>query len=347
MQRHNIFYVLSFFIGLVAITGMSCSSSETLIDDDSDTGLQLISSGDFASSASASVSTTFLASLTTGQCADLTDPITQDEPQLEDGLDCDEDDGLVTHITPTQYTIAFKRVSLISEDENLDPIDFIADTETLADSAIIDFTESDSLSTIATLAPEDLVAGTYSGIEAEVYYFQMTFPVGETTRNVRIYMSDDDFAVEGNLGHHQGDITFIDDDGSELGWIDGSWSDSLATSRGTDQNGAGGVDAETSHDRGFFGDTTFWNQTELVQGDSQDVYVMTVDFESALVIPDPTTIADLTAITATFSIADTFFYEDFAPQGTGFFPDTGGEASAEGAAWAPLAPTASLSVATN
>lgn len=346
MKHFTTLPILSCLLFSIALNGLSCSSSSSDNEEDEiTTGLALQSAGDFDDSASASFSE-ILTNLTTAQCEDLTSPIAQDVPSLADGLDCDADDGLVAHITPTQYAIAFKRVSLVSDDADLDPIDFLADTETLANSVVVDFTEGEALTTLATLAPEDLVAGVYTGLEAEIYYFQMTFPVGETTRNVRIYMSDDDFAAEGSLGHHQGDITFIDDDGVELGWIDGTWSDSLATSRDAAQNGAGGTDAETGHDRGFFGDADFWNQAELVQGADEDIYIMTLDFTASLEIPDPDTITDLTTITATFSIADTFFYEDFAPQDTGFFPDTGGEATAEGSAWAPLPPTANLTVAT-
>lgn len=308
-----------------------------------DAGLRFTATGDFTASASANISALLRA--TTAQCADLETPITFDNPVLTDGLDCDGDGGLVMHVTPTNYAIAFKRVALLTDDEASD-IDFVADTGTLADSEVISFTDGADAQNVVTIEPGDLAAGTYSGIEVEIYYFQMTFPVAGVTRNVRIYMSDDDFATEGNLGHHQGDITFIDDDGTELGWVDSTWGDSLAASRGEAQNGAGGVDAETGHDRGFFGDSTLWNASDQNQGDSQDVYLAQLPFADPLIIPDPTTITDLTTVTATFSIADTFYYEDFAPQGTGFFPGVGGEATSEGAEWAPLVPTADLSVTT-
>ena len=67
-------------------------------------------------------------------------------------------------------------------------------------------------------------------------------------------------------------------------------------------------------------------------------------FDTPLEIPAE--VDSLISVTLTFSVADTFFYEDFAPQNTtdfpGFFPDVGGEAASEGAAWAPLLPTMSL-----
>lgn len=324
---------------LLSLVLVACGSATNL---STTTGLRLDSAGDFESSASANLSNLILQSLTTGACDDLDTPITSDNPILADDLDCDEDGGIVKHITPTQYSIAFKRVTLLGV--GVDHIDFVSDTGTLALSEVIDFTTTDSSTTLATLDPEDLAAGTYSGIEAEIYYFQLSFPVGGTTRNVRIYMSDDDFPVEGSLGHHQGDITFISDAGVELGWIDSTWSDTLATSRSDDQNGAGGTDAETGHDRGFFGDSTLWDAPSRALGSTQDVFIALFPFAESLVIPDISTIDGLTTITINFSVADAFYYEDFAPQGTGFSPAAGGEATSDSAEWAPLIPTASVTV---
>lgn len=333
---------------LMACLFPACGSSSD--SPSANNGVRLKSAADFAVSASALhlKMGEIIKDVTTGVCADLGD-LSQDDPILADGLDCDGDGGGVGHITPARYAIAFKRLSLIPaiiSGEAAAPgnIDFISDKGTLVASQEIDFTGDDLSETIATIEPSDLEAGTYSGIEAEIYYFQLTFPVGGTERNVRIYMSDDDFVTEGRLGHHQGDITFIDTDGEELGWIDGTWSDALDTSRGEGQNGAGGTDAETGHDRGFFGNASFWNAAGLNQGATQDIFVTTFDFDENLAVPDPDTITDLTTITLTFSVADTFFYEDFAPQGTGFSPGSGGEATSEGAAWAPLAPTAAVAV---
>ena len=82
----------------------------------------------------------------------------------------------------------------------------------------------------------------------------------------------------------------------------------------------------------------------LNQESGQDIFILSVEFDESLTIPDPSTITALTTITATFSVADTFFYEDFAPQGTGFAPGSGGEATAESTAWAPLAPEVTLAI---
>ncbi len=333
------------FILIAAVFGLThCGSTTTSATDTTTTGLRFNTVADFTNSASASLAKA-LGKTTTAQCADVADSSTQDEPTLADGLDCDNDDGLVAHVTPSQYAVAFKRVTLVAASGGTN-IDLIADTTTLANAEVVNFTSADTSETIITLDPNDLTAGTYTGIEAEIYYIQMTFPVGGTTRNVRIYMSDDDFTAEGSLGHHQGDITFVTDAGVEQGWVDSTWSDTLATTRGEPQNGAGGEDAQTGHDRGFFGNAEFWNATDLQQGATQDLYLLALDFDASLTIPTPASITDLTTVSATFSTADTFFYEDFAPQGTGFSPDSGGEATGEGAAWAPLAPTASVTVTT-
>jgi hypothetical protein len=268
----------------------------------------------------------------------------QFHPDLEDDLDCDGDGGVVAHITPSQYSLALKRVTLFSDDEATDGIDLLSDTGTLAESEVIDFTPDETTATTITIDAADLSQGIYDGVEIELYYFQMTFDIGGVTRNVRIYMSDDNFTAEGNLGHHQGDITFIDDEGTELGWIDFTWGDSLASAHGEDQDGAGGDDPETGHARGFFGNEDFWNTDLLSQGADQDIYVSQLRFDESLEIPDPDTITSLTTITATFSIADTFFYEDFDPIGTGFSGGDNSDAVAETGGWAPLEPTADLTV---
>lgn len=335
---------------LIALLAAGCGSTSSSPGSTVTKGLRYNASADFESSASASLST-LLQSVTTGACADLgSPPYAMDDPILADSLDCDEDGGIVAHITPSRYKVAFKRITLVPASGGT-AIDFLADAGTLGASTLVDFSSEDSSETIVTIDPADLTAGTYTGVETEIYYLEMTFSVGGITRNVRIYLSDDDFDSESSdragLGpHHQGDITFIDDDGTELGWVDSTWSDTLASSRGSDQNGAGGTDSETGHPRGFFGNAEFWDQTDLMQGADQDIFLFSLDFDSPITIPDPSLITDLTTVTVTFSTADTFYYEDFSPQGTGFSPGAGGEATAESTEWAPLAPTASVTVTT-
>lgn len=323
------------------------STSDSSVESET-TGLALTATADFDTSAAASLAAALSRYTTTETCADVAGSDSQDGPTEADGLDCDGDGGIVAHATPSRYKLAFKRITLMPTDvegEDAEAIELLPDTGTLALSEVVDFTSADNSQTILTLDPEDLAPGSYDGLDVELYYFEMTFPIGGTDRNVRIYMSDDDFAAEGSLGHHQGDITLIDDDGVELGWIDSTWSDSVTDTRSEAQNGAGGLDDETGHERGFFGNAEFWDAAELAQGASQDIYTLTMPLD-AIEIPAVSEIDTLTTITATFSVADTFFYEDFSPQGTGFSPDAGGEATAESTAWAPLLPGMAVDVTT-
>lgn len=344
MQK-SIYFILLFF---VVACGSSSDSGGTADDGDdaATSGLEFVSEGDFDSSASAASTaiSALIKNVTTRTCDDV-DTEDQFNPDIQDGLDCDGDGGVVAHITPSQYVLAIKRATLFSDDEGTEDIEILPDTGTLALSEVVDFTPTETSAASVTVDPADLSAGIYDGVEMEIYYFQLTFEVGGVTQNVRIYMSDDDFPSEGSLGHHQGDITFIDDDGTELGWIDFTWDgDALASSHGDDQNGAGGEDAETLHDRGFFGNDEFWDIALFDQGADQDLYIYQMLFAESLEIPDPDTITDLTTITATFSIADTFFYEDFDPIGTGFSGGDGSDAVAETGGWAPLEPTATLTI---
>ncbi len=322
---------------LLVLSFVGCNAT-TNTTSTATTGLKLTMAADFSKAAA------LVESLTAADCGGQTPPTTSDSPSFAAGVDCDADGGIVSFITPSKYSIAIKRASLVKSDGTL--VDLISDTGTLVKSQVVDFTSAANSKDIITLSPSSLKAGSYSGIRAEIYYFQMTFPVAGVIRNVRIYMSDDDFPAEGSLGHHQGDITLVNDSGTtELGWVGPSWSDAgLTTTRGAPQNGAGEKDTETGHDRGFFGDKTLWNAADFTQGASQDIYKQTLGFPATLSIPDITTITSLTAVTMTFSVANSWYYEDFAPQGTGFFPGVGGEAAGVGAEWAPLVPVPGLSV---
>lgn len=335
------------FLGCAALALVFLSGcGSTLATAAADNGLTFISAADFSASAVQSLSRA-LRKTTTGVCSDLGANPTSDDPALTDGLDCDADGGVVAHVTPTAYSVAFKKLVLRGSDASTADLNIIADTGTLANAQVVSFTGADATDTLLDVAQENLATGTYAGVEMEIYYVQLTFPVAGVSRQVRVYMSDDDFPAEGSLGHHQGDITFIDANGTELGWIDGTWTTAgLATTRGSAQNGAAAPDGETDHARGFFGNDAFWNTAAQTQGTGQDIYVATKDFSSALVVPE-TPLFQMN-VTLTFSVADTFYYEDFAPQNTtdfpGFFPDTGGEATSETTEWAPQFPDVALTL---
>lgn len=260
--------------------------------------------------------------------ADYTSPWVKNfvkEAQVE-GQDQDGDGGVWTEITPTNFKVAIKRVKLIQNDGTV--LDLIPDAGTLANSQVYDLS-TDSI----TVSADEIPNGTYQYIEFEIYYFQITMnmniPAAEQT--IRVYMSDDNFPAEGELGHHQGDITLINADvTTEAGWARGGepWTvNHVDTTRTAAQNGAAGTDTETGHDRGFFGDSTFWNNGysgvfDPEQGANQDIF--TVNSPIGLTVEDDT---DIT-ISLIFHLTDTWGFEDFDPEGTDghgiFNPGAGG-----------------------
>jgi len=120
-------------------------------------------------------------------------------------------------------------------------------------------------------------------VEAEFYYYELAMTMNDpaTDQNLRIYLSDDDFPAEGNGGHHQGDITLVSDAGVELGWATGcaSWDGAGAQPSRDGIDGAGGVDPETGHSRGMYGDTELWNQTDFMQGADQDIFFLSAPID--------------------------------------------------------------------
>jgi hypothetical protein len=261
------------------------------------------------------------------------DALPFDGPPYAAGLDCDGDGGVGQYVTPSVFKIALKRATLYAADGTT--LDLVPDTGTLAKSQVIDLTAP------VTLAAAEVPVATYTGMEVQVYYYELVMPLNDppVDQHIRVYLSDDDFEAEGNLGHHQGDITMIDDDGNELGFVMGgsAWTAaSVAPVRGEYSNGAGGVDPETGHARGMFGDATLWNSTPFMQGATQDICI----FETGLNLE--LTSAG-TTLTLLFSLADSWFYEDFNNNQT-FDPcGTPGlnvmmDGCSEGAGWAPLLP---------
>lgn len=319
---------------------LSCSSAR--FGSLNSTGLRVKVSADFSKTVSKGVGGTSV-NATSGACVDLGASPTSDSPAMADGLDCDGDDGVVTHITPSSYTIAFKKVALLPDfpSKAWRETAVISDRNSLAASEVFTFNPENTSEIIVSLAPSSLDEGTYGPLEMQVYYVQMVIPVGGVAHNVRVYLSDDDFENEGNLGHHQGDIIYVADDGAELGWIDSTWT-TLSKVRSENHNGPGGVDPQTGHARGFFGDAAFWNADAFNQGAGQDIFVTQIELPYPLNFPEPDTIQDLVTMTFQFPVANTFYYEDFAPRGTGFAPGANGEAATAGAERALLPSNATI-----
>ena len=251
----------------------------------------------------------------------------EDSPDYTAGLDCDNDGGTIQYVTPSSYKVAIKRLAFLRADGG-EPFEAIPDTGTLENAQVLDITSA------VELAIDAPPAGTYSQSLVELYYFELTMPLYDATtqQTLRIYMSDDDLPAEGNLGHHQGDITFIDATGDEIGFVNAGspWQEgALFFARGT-MNGAGGTDPQTGHLRGLFGDESFWNQDAFNQGTESDI--------CRIISPLNLTVGDTDqAVTFTFNVADSWFYEDldgnsvFSPCAT-----SPGDACAANAAWAPL-----------
>jgi hypothetical protein len=259
----------------------------------------------------------------------------QDSPNLEAGLDCDGDGGAVQYVTPSSYKVAIKRLAFLRENDG-EAFEAIPDTGMLQDSVVLDITNP------VTLEIDQPTDGVYTQYQVELYYYELTMPLydADTTETLRIYMSDDNLPAEGNLGHHQGDITLIDANGNELGFVTTAdvWQDgALLDSRGS-TNGAGGTDVETGHLRGLFGDEEFWNQADFQQGAYSDICVITGSIN--LIAGD----ANQT-VTFTLNVADSWFYEDFdANERFNPCDPNPGDACAMNAAWAPLfaAPEATI-----
>ena len=260
-------------------------------------------------------------------------PPAWDQPGYEAGLDCDNDGGVIQYITPTNYKVAFKRLTFIKDDGT--EVDIIADTGLLANSVVLDITSQ------VTIASPTLLSGDYTSIEGEIYYYELEMSINDAsvTQAIRVYLSDDDFAGEGNMGHHQGDITLIAANGTELGWVDGGavWEPAALVAPRDSINGAGGTDAETGHLRGLYGDASLWNQTAFVQGSTQDIYIATWPLNLTVEETDQT-------VVFSFRVGDSWFYEDF--DNNQQFNPCGGvsDACAGGAEWSPLFPAVSISV---
>lgn len=248
-----------------------------------------------------------------------------DSSGYNSGLDCDGDGGLIRYVTPSSFKVAFKKLTFVKSDGT--EVDIIADKGTLANSTVYDLTSE------INIATKNLSVGTYPSFKGEIYYYEIKMAINNPSvvQSLRVYLSDDDFAQEGSLGHHQGDITFIDNDGNELGWVPAAeqWTQgNLLASRGS-INGAGGTDPETGHLRGLFGNTDLWNQADFMQGNSKDIYI----FEGELNL----TVSDTDKIvTLTFDLKDSWFYEDFDNNQL-FNPCDGtNDACAVNAEWAPI-----------
>lgn len=225
---------------------------------------------------------------------------TMDTPQYDAGMDCDADGGVIQYLTPQSFKIALKRLTFIKDNQ---PFHIISDTGTLAQAVVYD------LSTVLTLPEKALPAGNYTGVEAEIYYYEITMPINDPSSNttIRIYLSDDDFPAEGSLGHHQGDITLVNGSGVELGWVGVAvpWTTGNLQTNPSSINRPGSTDGETGHQRGLYGNAQMWDQSQFSQGTGMDIYLLSAQFQMTI------SGNSSSAVTFTFPVKDSWFFEDF------------------------------------
>jgi len=253
---------------------------------------------------------------------------TMDGPEYVAGLDCDNDTGFTAFLTPQTFKVAIKRLSFVKSDGS---VDVVPDSGTLIQSTVFDITSQITISDLT------LTEGLYTSVEAEIYYYEITMPINSSptiTQSIRVYLSDDDFPAEGSLGHHQGDITLLDQNGVELGWVGVAvpWTQAGLQTDPALVTRPGGTDAETGHQRGLFGNGDLWDQTSFQQGSSRDVFLISVPLGLTLT-------ANLTrTVSFTFNVKDSWFWEDFDNDGN-FNPCetvNAHDACASYAEWAPI-----------
>jgi len=253
----------------------------------------------------------------------------EDSPGVLYGLDCDQDGGVATYITPERFRGAFRNVYLYNESG--DTLQILPQTDSLVQSSLVDMTEYILIGEVESPRVR------YTRIHVEVYYFDLKMELNHSGEMqwVRIYMSDDDFTAEGSLGHHQGDVVMLQNGETELGWAQGCtpWdAEHVDSERSEAHSGAGGTDPETGHERGFFGGENFWNLAYLMQGADQDVY-----WEEANLTVDLTE-SGAQNVLMVFDVVDAWFFEDFDANGV-FSPGGANlEMCDETSAWAPLLP---------
>jgi hypothetical protein len=254
-----------------------------------------------------------------------------DGPPYAAGLDCDGDGGVIQYITPESFKVAVKRLSFVKSTG--ESVDFVPDRGTLANSLVYDLTSQ------VTISQLTISAGAYASVQAEIYYYEIKMPINSNptvTQSIRVYLSDDDFPAEGSLGHHQGDITlvsYLTGTGVELGWVGVAtpWTtadlelDKALVSR------PGSTDPESGHQRGLFGNSDLWDQVAFTQGATKDIFLISRPLGL-------TVSADISkTVTLTFSVKDSWFYEDFDNNQL-FNPCESGtqDACVGNAEWAPI-----------
>ena len=255
-----------------------------------------------------------------------------DEPHFAAGLDCDDDGGVVAFSTPRNYKVSFKSLGLINEKgEKVYLIN-----KDLDESVVFDITELKDLGNMT------IPAGTYTSIFAQIYYywFDMEMIEKDNYMQMRVYMSDDDFQQWNNGGHHQGDLTKTDANNNEIGFFEpGSWYN-ITNSRTEPEDPnislyASTPDQITGHQRGPFGGDGFW---DIEATNPNDIYTISEDIPNF-------TVEKESKIQLTFTIKNSWFFEDFGGQGIYDDNSVDKEIIGENGSWAPLIALPKISIA--
>ena len=222
--------------------------------------------------------------------------------------------------TPKEYRVGLKSAVLIGGENTSDVVLF--EKSNLMESIPFNFKQSGIDST--SLIPPDvsIPEGLYLAVRFELYYLQMKIAVRlddeahtSVDRNIRIYFSDD---AEVESGPHQpGDVTHINANNQEVGWMFGSDTEDFTgvsprESAYKDEDGNWvSFAAGSAQFFGPFGDATFWNKA------NKPIYSFVRPFNFTMPSEGGT-------IIVTFRVADCWACDD--RNGDGYFnpSDIGG-----------------------
>ncbi len=236
----------------------------------------------------------------------------------------------LTKETPMEYIIALKSATLIGEDESDDFELF--NKESLSNSIVYDFKNDDAMH---NLNDDEIPDNNYIGIRFELYYLQMRIHIfsiqrGLEHRNMRIYFSEDG-------EHRPGDVTQINEDGVEIGWLFGTgimpdFDPVTPRTYAYTVMGQGTdwfiFDDKSAEFYGPFGNMAFWNQNDS-QPFVQEAYFYYQQNSEKNIIVD-------------FNVIDCWQFED--KTGDGYFGGDDVTYDENPTAWAMLFPKITVNV---
>ncbi len=205
MKKRNIslFTILAILVaclivpGIIVCTSSTSPSGEDQTTDGDQTEIQVI--GRLTGASSAAPRRTLVKSPATPD----TVPYNDDPSLCPDGAT----GGVSANITPTSYTVALKRMTLLG-DTSVGTADYELFSTSSIDSAYVaDFATDTTFFASDTLPPP----GTYSGVEIEVFYIEMELPmiVPAISDTEAVYTTRGYFDTVGNICPR--DVTIFSD----------------------------------------------------------------------------------------------------------------------------------------